>query len=78
MGSCLVTDRGREMKDYFVADKEIVTYESSEEAVEKIRYLQDHEEERAAIAQAGKNRTLTDYTVENQCQEIHEVVCKQI
>ena len=50
MGSCLVTDRGKEMKDYFVADKEIVTYESSDEAIEKIRYLQDHEEENEAVA----------------------------
>jgi hypothetical protein len=78
MGSCLVTDRGREMKDYFVADKEIVTYESSEEAIEKIQYLQDHEEERTAIAEAGKNRTLADHTVANRCQMIHEVVSKLI
>lgn len=55
-----------------------MTYESSEDAVEKIRYLQEHEEERVAIAEAGRNRTLNDHTVANRCQKIHDVVRRLI
>ena len=67
-----------EMKDFFIADKEIVTYESPDEAIEKIEYLLEHEEERTAIAEAGKIRTLTDHTVVNRWQKIHDVLEKLI
>ena len=75
LGSCLVTDRGDEMKDLFIADKEIVTYKTWEEAVDKIKYLLDHEDERLAIANAGKQRTLSQHTVAHRCEKIHEVIC---
>ncbi len=74
MGSCLITDRGNEMKEFFVPDKELVTYDTVDEAIEKIEYLDCHEDERAEIARAGQKRTLTDHTIVNRCEKIHEIV----
>jgi spore maturation protein CgeB len=44
LGSCLVADTGANMKDLFEDGKEIVTYASKHEAVEKIKYLLSNEE----------------------------------
>jgi len=74
VGSCLITDRGKEMKNFFVLDKEIVTFESIDEAIEKIEYLDSHDDARAEIAQAGQKRTLADHTVVKRCEKIHQVV----
>ena len=73
-GSCLITDRGKEMKNVFELDKEIVTFESIDEAIEKIEYLDSHDDARAEIAQAGQKRTLADHTVAKRCEKIHQVV----
>ena len=43
-----------------------------DEAVEKVTYLLDHEDERAEIARAGQKRTLMDHTIFNRCQLIDE------
>ena len=48
---------------------------SAPEAVDKIKYLLDHEDERLAIADAGKQRTLTQHTVAHRCEKVHEVIC---
>ena len=74
IGSCLLTDTGTNMKDLFVEDKEIVTYRSVDEAIEKVRYLTDNPEVTRQIADAGHERTLRDHTVKNRCQQINEII----
>ena len=74
IGSCLLTDTGTNMKDLFVEDKEIVTYRSVDEAIEKVRYLTDNPEVTRQIADAGHKRTLRDHTVKNRCQQINEII----
>ena len=54
VGTCLVTDWKDNIKDFFVPDREIVTYKSAGECVEKIKYLLAHESERKQIAAAGQ------------------------
>lgn len=76
VGSCLFTDTGTNMKDLFEEDKEVVTYRSVDEAVEKVSYLLDHPDEADQIAKAGQARTLRDHTVMNRCQQIDEVIQK--
>ena len=74
MGACLLTDNGRNINDLFEPGKEIVTYSSVDEAVEKVTYLLDHEDERAEIARAGQKKTLMDHTIFNRCQLIDDVI----
>jgi hypothetical protein len=76
VGSCLVTDSGPNMRDLFEPDKEVVTYSSIDEAVEKVNYLQDHPDEAEQISKAGQARTLRDHTIMNRCRQIDEVIQK--
>jgi hypothetical protein len=74
IGTCLLTDDGNNINDLFEPGKEIVTYSSVDEAVEKVAYLLDHEDERAEIARAGQKKTLMDHTIFNRCQLIDNVI----
>ena len=74
VGTCLVTDTGYNMDDLFEPDKEVVTYSSVDEAVEKVNYLQNHPDEAEQIAKAGHARTLKDHTIMNRCQLIDESI----
>lgn len=78
VGSCLITDRGNEMKKFFDIDNEIVTFESVDEAIEKLEYLDSHDNVRVEIARAGQRRTLADHTVQKRCEAIHEIICEFI
>lgn len=74
MGSCLLTDTGENMSDLFEEDREVVTYSSIDECIEKIGYLLEHHEVRREIAEAGQRRTLRDHTVTRRCQQIDQVL----
>jgi hypothetical protein len=51
-----------EQREFFDVGKEIETWRTFEELVEKIRYYLGHEAERHAIAQAGRRRALAGQT----------------
>ena len=78
MGTCLLTDTGNNMSDLFEEGKEVVTYRTIDEAVEKVNYLLDHPHEAEQIAIAGQARTLKDHTIMNRCQQINEVIQKKL
>lgn len=59
LGSCLVTDRGRELKEFFDVENDIVTFETPEECVEKVKYLLKHPEEIERISKNGQQKTLS-------------------
>jgi len=64
-GTLLVTDGGKNLAEVFEPGKEVVTYKTPEEAVEKVRFYLSHEKERAEIAAAGQQRTLKNYTYDH-------------
>ena len=70
VGACLVTDMKDNLSQLFEPGREIVAYTSAEDCVEKVRYFLEHEDERAAIAQAGQQRTLREYTFYHRMQEL--------
>jgi hypothetical protein len=72
MGSCLLTDYGRNIHHLFEPDTEIVMYRSVGEAIEKIGFLLENESAREAIAIAGQRKTLKSHTIWNRCQLINE------
>lgn len=45
MGACLVTDWKENLHEMFEPEKEVVTYRSADEMVEKVNYLLAHDEE---------------------------------
>ena len=74
LGSCLVADTGPNMSDLFEEGKEIITYTSKEEAVEKIKYLLDNQKKISEIAEAGKQRTFRCHLAKNRGQEFNDMI----
>lgn len=70
VGSLLITDRKDNLGELFEIGKEVVAYDSPEEAAELIRYYTAHPEEARAIAQAGQARTLREHTYQHRMVEL--------
>ncbi|HEX8734983.1 MAG TPA: glycosyltransferase [Pyrinomonadaceae bacterium] len=76
VGACLLTDWKENLARLFEPDKEVLTYASAEECVEKVGYILEHEEERRAIAVAGQRRTLREHNFDNRALQIDEIIRK--
>jgi len=61
-GGFLLTQKVENLGDYYVEGKEIATFTDQKDLVEKVMYYLSHEEERAAIARAGYERTIKEHT----------------
>lgn len=69
VGACLVTDYKSDLKDIFDIETEVVTYRTTDEAIDKIRYLLNNDLERERIALAGQKKVLEKYPVSEQIVE---------
>lgn len=69
-GGFLLTGDADNLSDYFEDGKEIVIFKDMKDLIEKAKYYLSHEDERAAIAEAGYIRTITDHTYENRFNKI--------
>jgi len=78
MGACLLTDTGTNMCDLFEPDREVVTYDSIDDCIEKVSYLLEHDTERQRIAAAGRARTLKDHTISHRVAEVDELIQRQL
>jgi spore maturation protein CgeB len=57
-GSMLLSDRTRECQDFFAEGREAEYFDSPEELVDKVKFYTTHEDARAKIAAAGRQRCL--------------------
>lgn len=78
VGACLLTDWKPNLVEFFEPEREVVTYRSPAEAVEKYRWLQAHERERREIAAAGQQRTLREHTFDHRAPILHEMIQSRI
>jgi hypothetical protein len=81
MGALLLTDYKSNLNSVFEIDKEIVTYKTIEEAVEKVNYYMEHRFERETIAKAGQARTFEQYnfkTVTERMLQYFEIAIKKM
>lgn len=76
-GACLLTDWKENVADIFEPDREIVTFKSVDEAVEKADFLLSHESVRADIARRGQTRTLRDHSSGARVRAAAEYLLKQ-
>ena len=74
VGAMLITDKKKNMDDLFKVGKEVVDYTDPNDCVKKIQYYLEHEQERAAIARAGQERTLREYTYKQRMVELLEIL----
>src|SRR5690348_64945 len=77
MGACLVTDAKDNLADLFEPGKEVVTYASTDECVEKTRYLADRPAERQRVATSGQTRCLADHTYERRMAELVAILTRR-
>ncbi len=69
-GGMLLTGYADNLEDYYAIGKEVACFDSTADLIEKIRYYLQHENERAALADAGYQRTLRDHTYVQRFTEI--------
>lgn len=74
MGTCLITDWKENLHTLFEPDKEVVTYHSADELIEKVNYLLENDDERVKIAKAGQKRTLKEHTYQSRIKELLEIL----
>ena len=72
VGSCLVVEYTPRIESIFQVDREIVTYTSIDECLEKVNYLLDNDRERIEIAVAGQKRTLESHNYKVRCEQLNE------
>lgn len=78
VGTCLITEQRDNLTEMFTSDREIVTYTSDEDCLEKIQFYLSHEKKRSAIAHAGKQRTFREHTYLHRMTELLKMVSKQL
>ena len=69
-GAMLLTDEKQNTRELFEPDKEIVTYESMDDCIEKVRFYLRRPDLVRAIAQAGQRRTLRLHNWDNRMKEV--------
>jgi hypothetical protein len=78
MGAMLLTDAKANLGELFEVGKEVVAYESAQDAVDKITYYNAHADERDAIAHAGHLRTLREHTYERRMVELAAILTRHL
>lgn len=68
MGTCLVTDSGKNMYDLFEPNEEVVTYNSIDECIEKLIFLRNNINYAKEIGKRAQNRVLKFHTLKKRCQ----------
>lgn len=74
VGTCMVTDWKDNLPELFETDKEMVTYRTVDECVNKVTWLLDHTKEREEIARAGQSRTLRDHSFAHRALFLNEII----
>ncbi|BFU94012.1 MAG: hypothetical protein NTNFB02_07340 [Nitrospira sp.] len=69
-GGFLLTGRADNLDQYYDDGTEVVTFDHLDDLIAKIRYYLKHEDERAAIARAGYDRTMREHTYAHRFQDI--------
>jgi glycosyltransferase involved in cell wall biosynthesis len=72
-GSMLITQRINGIEDFFEDGKDLVLYDSIDEAIKKANYYLSNSEERESIAQSGLKRILSGHTYADRTKAILDV-----
>ena len=72
-GGFLLSNYQPELAEYFIDGKDIVMYESIEDAYDKARYYLEHEDLRKQVAASGHQKTKDLFTYDKQISRIFEI-----
>jgi glycosyltransferase involved in cell wall biosynthesis len=73
-GTMLITEQSPVLSQFFEPDREVVTFDSKVDLVEKIKYYLGREAELERIAMAGRQRTLEKHSAVQRAKEFISVV----
>ena len=73
-GGFLLTNRQIEIEECFEDGKELIMYDSIEDAIKKAEYYLEHENERKQIAAAGRQAVIERFSFEKQVKSILKTV----
>jgi spore maturation protein CgeB len=74
VGALLLTDAKQNLDELFEVGREVVAYRDEDELVEAVEHYLAHEDERAAIAAAGQQRTLRDHNFRVRMEELVRIL----
>lgn len=75
-GSLMVTENVENLEEFFAPNDEIITYENTEEACDKIKFYLNNDSERQSIAFKGQQRFVKEHTSKIRLQKIIEEINK--
>ena len=75
-GACLLTDNGKNMRDLFEPDTEVITYNNLEECEEKLQYLLSRPSEARAIGMRAQKKVLSHHSSRQRAQQIKSYLDK--
>ncbi|MGJ3522731.1 CgeB family protein [Nitratidesulfovibrio sp. D1] len=78
VGTCLLTEQYDNLDELFEPDREIITYSSEKEMMDKLRYYLSHEEERQEIASAGLARCQRDHSMASRIREFDTLIRRKL
>ncbi len=70
IGTCLLTERSKNISELFAPGTEILTYGSKKELLEIVRQAMEMKKKVEEVARAGQERTLRHHTVERMFDDI--------
>jgi spore maturation protein CgeB len=71
-GGFLLTDRVPHLERYLEPERDVGVFESTDDLVERVDWWLRHEDQRAAVADAGYRRVLAEHTYDHRFAEIFE------
>ncbi len=74
VGTCLVTDHKANLHELFEPDREVLTYSSPDECLEKVKWVLANPQKRDEIAQAGQARTLKEHALPLRAIQLDEIL----
>lgn len=73
-GGFILTNFQTEIPEYFEIGRDLETYASEEELIQKIGYYLEHEEERVRIARNGYQKAKEQYSLETRVKQILDTI----
>jgi spore maturation protein CgeB len=77
-GGFVLTEDRPAVRDFFEPGREVATFDSRPDLLEKVRYYLAHLEEREAIAEAGCRRAHRDHTYEIRLRQLLQIVSQRM
>ena len=78
VGTCLLTDWRSNLNQLFEDGKEVISYRSTEECIDKVNWLLNHPEECLEIGRQAQKKTLSTHTYAHRAEELISIIRKHI